>query len=991
MSLLAMRASVFLIFALSTPHGAEAQGALTGFFLGGKKHSMPFAHPDIEIFLPSAEERHDMKPWEHAQRTSFFICFFLGSMAVFVLVIELMIRITNCCTGSNYLPLSKVSPRGENDAKLQGNAVTGKVGPVVDFQQVDMLFLWYKTSYEYSCAGLVAYAVYNDFIDSDFGLDFEVYIPWFVECLLMHFVCTICAIVHCCRNKDVGRPIGSALMTVPVTCMPFISERWNLLRDFITIGIYVSQHTWPSYVCAAIVLISLIVVFFLQSETPTLIRSLRFVYWPIGKYLMEEEDEIVVADASAASEKVFTLMQQESLNAPVPSESSCYGLVRMMMLQKADQATREHCRINTAYGEFPQGIAAVLYMVSTRKISHFVLMCCFIYAGKAFLLFVLRPYALCALAASRKPWAHVTEGDLDKILKTKDPLRDGWRRICDWRLRSFNALQILREMREHKPAIEAAIRGLGNLFDDRDSEGKDVDEDLDPKYLEIKAALVLFLIELTRDKKATAVNEALCVAVLQLCPGLEKRDLATAAPVKGNLGYVPSGDSMHKAQLLIDKMQGGVFDWRTVLKDVKANVHPPSLGASQDDLMICISDLEPDDSMAIAQLWQLNVEKYDMGREPMVVYLADFKDKEKGTIFEKKVLMTSLMVGSHEFHVLTPEKKWDQLRDAEEKPPEVTHPAAKYWDDNREAQLGMVVENIINFTGKTIHLYIMAPGRGNIGAIVKKLKDMGQWPLKKSLKVSIYSGGFNIRSMSPDDMAAIKEFAIMSNNAGNTFIDAAKFPFFGGKDNHPWTESFTTFAPDQFAGELNLAAHPLLIAFLKMLHIEFNKGLIAPNKLYKSRPLTKVESARFEAIKAKFAADRLQEYCNDIVDDFVLYCKVPDFKKSTVAAFATGSCDSPLCDQLSFLIEYLMVRSPGTLRNMEPGKWVVDVKKGFTSVNTKEVASAPDTMAMQPILRDPMNEQDLAMGRRALQEYLIRHLHSLRARDEYTASGEANP
>ena len=38
--------------------------------------------------------------------------------------------------------------------------------------------------------------------------------------------------------------------------------------------------------------------------------------------------------------------------------------------------------------------------------------------------------------------------------------------------------------------------------------------------------------------------------------------------------------------------------------------------------------------------------------------------------------------------------------------------------------------------------------------------------------------------------------------------------------------------------------------------------------------------------------------------------KVAGFKKSTLKAFAFGGCDSPLCDQLLFLYEWLRVEKP---------------------------------------------------------------------------------
>merc|ERR1712232_1166795 len=127
---------------------------------------------------------------------------------------------------------------------------------------------------------------------------------------------------------------------------------------------------------------------------------------------------------------------------------------------------------------------------------------------------------------------------------------------------------------------------------------------------------------------------------------------------------------------------------------------------------------------------------------------------------------------------------------------------------------------------------------------------------------------------------------------------------------------------------------------------------------------------RFADIKSKYAEETLQEYCKGIVDDFELFCKVQDFKKSTIASFAFKCCDSPLCDQLIFLQEYLMVARQDSLDKTAPGTWVV-TEKGFTSVKYSDgQLSANDVLATQPVLKEPLNESCLAAGRWALQEYL---------------------
>merc|ERR1719215_1681491 len=186
-----------------------------------------------------------------------------------------------------------------------------------------------------------------------------------------------------------------------------------------------------------------------------------------------------------------------------------------------------------------------------------------------------------------------------------------------------------------------------------------------------------------------------------------------------------------------------------------------------------------------------------------------------------------------------------------------------------------------------------------------------------------------MKGMTDKDLEALKEMSVLAQQSGNPLNDAAKFPFFGAKDAHPVTDSFTTFAPTQFAADLNMVAQPVLIALLKLLNDEHNMGLIKPDRIYRKDnevygKLADHEKERFAIIEKQFTDTTLQEYCTGIVNDFVLFSKVPDFKKSSIAAFASGCCDSPLCDQLIFVFEYLKVERPTALKNTAAGKWTVN-------------------------------------------------------------------
>ena len=107
---------------------------------------------------------------------------------------------------------------------------------------IELVYLWYKTTYTYFCAGLVIYALQNDYLDAGCGMDYEVYLPWLVVCVFVHFCCTIYCIQASCQSGQLAR-LKKPYLNVFQTLLPFISAPWNTLRDWITFGIYISAHT----------------------------------------------------------------------------------------------------------------------------------------------------------------------------------------------------------------------------------------------------------------------------------------------------------------------------------------------------------------------------------------------------------------------------------------------------------------------------------------------------------------------------------------------------------------------------------------------------------------------------------------------------------------------------------------------------------------------------------------------------------------------------
>ena len=91
-------------------------------------------------------------------------------------------------------------------------------------------------------------------------------------------------------------------------------------------------------------------------------------------------------------------------------------------------------------------------------------------------------------------------------------------------------------------------------------------------------------------------------------------------------------------------------------------------------------------------------------------------------------------------------------------------------------------------------------------------------------------------------------------------------------------------------------------------HQEFQGNLIRPEKwsLFRGNTLTEEEQSRFREIVPLANDPRgLQKYAETLMKDEGIFEKVASYKQSTVKAFALGTCDAPLCDEVCFLFENL--------------------------------------------------------------------------------------
>jgi hypothetical protein len=436
-----------------------------------------------------------------------------------------------------------------------------------------------------------------------------------------------------------------------------------------------------------------------------------------------------------------------------------------------------------------------------------------------------------------------------------------------------------------------------------------------------------------------------------------------------NLFYPVEEEVLARTRRLVDDMRAGKT-LADVLAEAGTNSRQPFPGNGRR-LLVCYTDLEPDDVLSLAQQRQWMLERGDLAGDPLIIFCVDLVSKDGGTILEKKLLMASLALGVDEVLSLSKEgdtgdgKFWDST----------VHPKNAALVKARDATLDAICRKLTQFDGDQVEFRIMAPGHGNIGALVARLRSLGAWPLRPRWRVSMYTGSFNMRGMQEADLSALR--AIMECTGGEPLVDLSKFPFFGKDQCLPVTASIATFATPNFARRLCETA-PVLAAIFKLFNEEFNVGLVHPqnSKLFQTgATLDEDEKQRFKEMERVFFADGVEAYAKALYADSSLWAKVASHKKSTAKAFACGSCDGPLCDQLLFLFEWLSHTQPSWLAHSEPGTWCMDPKSGFTTIS----ASATDKgalgiLAVQPVLATPQDAKVMGDLRRILEEYFLKQL-----------------
>ncbi|CAJ1432056.1 unnamed protein product, partial [Effrenium voratum] len=162
--------------------------------------------------------------------------------------------------------------------------------------------------------------------------------------------------------------------------------------------------------------------------------------------------------------------------------------------------------------------------------------------------------------------------------------------------------------------------------------------------------------------------------------------------------------------------------------------------------------------------------------------------------------------------------------------------------------------------------------------------------------------------------------------------------------------------------------------------------------LFRGSTLTPEEEERFKKI-SELSSD-MQKYAEALWKDKELFQKVPGYKQTTVTAFANGTCDAPLCDQVCFLYEWchntelheldlMEIHWPRDMDlewkdlEREEGSWWLNKTRGFTGVSTGEPPDGCDFQnikAIQPQMKNPKDLELLEKMRKVLEQLVLRHL-----------------
>ena len=258
------------------------------------------------------------------------------------------------------------------------------------------------------------------------------------------------------------------------------------------------------------------------------------------------------------------------------------------------------------------------------------------------------------------------------------------------------------------------------------------------------------------------------------------------------------------------------------------------------------TDLEPDDVFAI--LCELQESQDKLVGPPVTVFTTELKDKDAKPVFQKKLVLATCALGS-EFA--------DGMKvvsaDLDTPVPWPCQSHLETSDIMREA-VDAFAAQAREFPAAELVFLVMAPGRGNLGILLKCLRDAKvEAEVLRRSRVELYSGSFNLRFMKPEDIDFFEE---ATKFGGKPLTDVNHFLYTGGKDAEPKISNLAPFCPS--LGLELTTRNPFLGLAWQQYAVAFDKKLLDPFKKEGNlfRKFLDKENAELDELEAKWNANQ---------------------------------------------------------------------------------------------------------------------------------------
>lgn len=185
-------------------------------------------------------------------------------------------------------------------------------------------FVVYHMTYTYLGLALVFWACRKGYLNA-YGMDWEIYSFWLIETIATHLIC------------------GASPAKFLSAIMPVLSERYDLVKDTVSIGIYANLGHPAGYACSAVVILTMIVPNIFNYMDPATEQLMRASYWPIPAdqaQVVDEDDDV----------------QQRGM----------FHRFKVFCAKQMEDTTREHRRVLCLLEDLPQLAVALFFTAYSR-------------------------------------------------------------------------------------------------------------------------------------------------------------------------------------------------------------------------------------------------------------------------------------------------------------------------------------------------------------------------------------------------------------------------------------------------------------------------------------------------------------------------------------------------------------------------------------------------------------------------------------------------